>query len=174
MDDFEAELAQQLEDERSEAIRQGRPYAVPCNLGLMPSAGAPMPTLLASESRAILVFYLEGSDDNVGKVEFEGVWSSKIGEPDEESIMKHTLIGSGFDGFSSVEVIGSDWIAEIQHRLSAHSNFKPENFEGRHFLIPFHDSTFECVAESFQATECEADFEAVIRECAGILHFLPD
>lgn len=169
MHDHESELRQRLEQERNKARLERRPHAVPCEFPLDWSVGAPAPAVLASETRTFLIFYLEGIDDRVGRVEFKQVWSTRFGEPDENAIMKHSLLGCGFDGFTPSEVINSNWIEEIKERASAHEAFDPDRFDGRHFLFPFHDSTFECVASSFDAVEVEEDYRTTIRDCCELL-----
>lgn len=167
--DSETELRQRLDDERNDARREGHQYAVECQFPLKWSGGAPEPTVLSSQTRTFLIFFLEDRDSRVGKVEFEHVWSTRFGEPNENGIMEHPLVGYGLDGWSPSEVINSSWIEEIKKRASVHEGFDPGRFDGRHFLFPFHDSTFECVARSFEAVEVEEDYRTTIRTCSDLL-----
>ena len=135
MDDFETRRLEELEAERRTAKRAGRPYAMPCDFPLEWCTGAPMPTLLSSENRTFLIFYLDGLEGKhrVGRTEFKGVWSVKFGEPDENAIMRHSLIGSGFDGFSPMRVVGSPWVSEIL-RMATSRGFNSKAFSGEHLI----------------------------------------
>jgi len=58
--------------------------------------------------------------------------------------------GMGLRPYSAAEVRTSSWIRSLEHRNRVHPSHRPESFERyRHFILAFHDTTFECVAESF-------------------------
>jgi hypothetical protein len=47
-------------------------------------------------------------------------------------------------------VKNSPWIKELEAINSIHRGYKPESWRNlNHYIFGFHDSTFECVAESF-------------------------
>jgi hypothetical protein len=47
----------------------------------------------------------------------------------------------------------SPWIAALERRNRVHRLHDPERFASRrHFILPFHDSTFECIADVVEAT----------------------
>ncbi len=91
--------------------------------------GAPLPVVLADESR-VLLGYLLGVDD-----------------PD-------------WDG-TYVRTVG------LERMNSVHPHNRPERFwQLSHFVFAFHDSTFECVAESFTADTVSGPMTAI----AGEMH----
>ena len=157
-------------DDRKKALVEGRPYAKPIKFPLEWCMGAPAPVLLSSEIKTFLIFFLAGGDSRVGMVEFHEVWSAQFGEPDENAIMSHSMIDSGLEFGCVSEVVGSPWVAEIAERwVSGHPNFEPSKLDVRHLIFPFHDSTFECVAKSFTATEVDVSYRAAVAQAAEML-----
>ena len=156
--------------ERRLAIQEGRPYATPIEFPHRWCGGAPQPVLLSSEHKTFLIFHMEGGDDCVGRVEFHDVWSAKLGEPDENGILGHPLVGSGLEFDCPCEISSSQWIAEIADTFSfSHSNVEPMEHEMRHLIFPFHDSTFECVARSYTVCEFDLPYKTVINLAAQLL-----
>jgi len=68
-----------------------------------------------------------------------------------EVIASPFLSGKGLDGYRAQRVVNSRWLAELEAINSVHHCHKPEVWRKRsHYVLWFHDSTFECVAESFR------------------------
>lgn len=155
-----------LEAERALADAQGLPYAVPIDFTVEWSKGAPLPHLLLSDRRAFLLFVAEEEPDpardrtrarvvgpetevTVAIAEFAECRSAKLGSPNDETIHGHPLGGRGLYAYGAFVVRNSPWIAELARVDSMHRGHDPERWAAlHHFLLSFHDSTFECVAES--------------------------
>jgi hypothetical protein len=83
-------------------------------------------------------------------VEFQRCICTKMGTPNDEVFHGHPLHGKGFAGYLALAVENSNWLKELEAINAVHSNYKSEPWrELKHYILPFHDSTFECVARSF-------------------------
>lgn len=130
-----------------------------------PSAGAPLPAVVATE-RQLFLRYLLGVTDRVQKdtsarvanessegervalVEFEHPLAHLFGPPNDEGFAGHPLAGRGLHPYSAFEVRHSSWIRELERMGTVHPQHRPSDYKRfRHFIFAFHDSTFECVAE---------------------------
>jgi len=133
------------------------------------SIGAPVPIVVAGEHNLLIAFYLQDTPDNrngeivrvVGKdsanetvcvVHFNLCYAHFFGPPNEEAFSGHPLSGKGLEPFGSFEVINSSWLQELEVMNSVHPYHDKTRFlEGkRHIALTFHDTTFECVAESYK------------------------
>ena len=131
--------ARELRAERDQAAAEGRPYALPLECDVEWDVGAPLPTILQWEHEAHIFFYLRGEGDPVGTVVFRGCMASTFGPPGEEG---HALEGSGWEAYTPLRVVNSTWPARLFGEAAGLS----------HFVLPFHDRTFECLAHSFEAS----------------------
>lgn len=131
------------------------------------STGAPCPAIISGEHLLHLAYYLPEQDDWDGKtvrfengqrsdercalVRFHGAYSHMFGPPNDEAFEGHPLYKRGLRPYSVAEVKNSSWIRVLERMNSVHRYHKPASFAAmRHFIFPFHDSTFECVADSFE------------------------
>ena len=154
--------------ERKLAASQGEEYAQPFGFPLKWDAGAPMPHLLMNDHRAFLCFLLNERDpswdgsyvtvksldgnqpESLGLVEFKLCLSAKLGSPNDEVFQGHPLRGKGMEAYGAQHVVNSRWLAELEKINSSHSLYNPASWkEPKHFIFWFHDSTFECIAESY-------------------------
>jgi hypothetical protein len=178
-----------LEAERALAAAKGEPYAVPVDFPVPWCTGAPMPHLLQSDCQTFLVFFLpvvdpdwDGSyvvmrrpdspaDQKLALVEFEGCICTKMGTPNDEVFHGHSLYGKGFAGYRALRVENSVWIKELEAINAVHSNYRAEGWRKlKHYILPFHDSTFECVASSFQVETRETTLSNLLAEiCRRLL-----
>lgn len=148
-------------------VIDGRDRVVELN-GLPPSnAGAPCPVVLAAEHFLVVAFFLEDTaadwdgtsvrvlgPDSLGEpsatVRFERPYAHFFGPPNDEAFSGHPLAKRGLHPYGAFEVLGSSWIRALERMNSVHPYHRPERFaELRHFVLSFHDSTFECVAKSY-------------------------
>ncbi len=167
--EFNSAYEDVLRLERELAKSKGEPYAVPCNFPVKWDMGAPLPFLLCNDYRTFLTFYIsdpdpnwDGTDVNVIHpaseekaslclVTFKNCASAKLGHPNDEVQGGHPLSGRGLDGYTAQSVINSPWIKEVAKTNSVHSYDNPERWSLlNHFIFWFHDSTFECLAESYE------------------------
>lgn len=122
--------------------------------GVNMDSGAPMPMLFEAGQKLFVMFFAytkEGEEDKIYTVEFNSPSIYKFGSPNDEVLSGHPYYKFGLKWYSFSEVINSDWIEQIKNINKVHSNFKEESWEKRrHFIIPFHDETFECIAEGYE------------------------
>ena len=151
------------------------------------SVGAPAPLLLADEGRLLLAYDLErlpgagavvhvvdpvAQPTPAALVEFHRPRAVTLGPPGGETLPAHPLAARGLRWYAAQEVVHSSWIRQLERIDRAHPRHDPARFARlRHFVITFHDSTFECVAEGFAATICtggRADALADMQRRIGI------
>ena len=167
--------------ERALAAAKGEQYAVLIDFPVRWDVGAPCPHLLQSDYRTFLVFFLLDVDPNwdgtwvklrcpdspevqkLAVVEFEACISTKMGLPREDA--HHPLYGKGFVRYRAMSVEHSTWVKELET-----INAMDHAFEGvcwrefKHYIFPFHDSTFECVARGFTVETFDTAFPQLLSD----------
>lgn len=156
-----------LQLERNLAEARGEPYALPLEFPVEWDTGAPCPQLLQNDDKTFLIFFVANIDPNwdgsyvisrnpvtevakLAVVEFFRCSSAKLGCPNDEVLNGHYLYGKGQEAYTAQLVANSPWISEIQKINKVHHRYDPELWTAKkHFVFWFHDTTFECVAESF-------------------------
>ena len=136
-------------DERLVPIEPPLPEAEP---------GSPSPRLVASPFEAAVAYWtsVRSGGPAVALVRFAGA-SIYLAPPNDEALEGHPLYSLGLQPYEFAEVLTSPWIAAMERRNRVHDLHNPAGFSGlRHFILPFHDSTFECVARSYDASVTEA------------------
>ncbi len=131
------------------------------------SVGAPCPMVVADEHHLSVIYYVqdtpEGWDGSsvrvVGPssdgeryaiVSFESHTAYYHGSPNDEAFSGHPLSKKGLSPYGAYEVKGSTWIRHLMEMNRVHPYHKDENFsDRRHFILAFHDTTFECVADAY-------------------------
>ncbi|MBI4359971.1 MAG: hypothetical protein HY564_02675 [Candidatus Jacksonbacteria bacterium] len=153
------------------------------NLGFSSDVGAPMPVVLATEYKIHLLFYVAKSNPNfdglsvhvrdvnedigLALVTFRNYQSYKFGMPNDEAIRGHPYYAFGLSPYSFFEVENSDWIKQLEQINSAHEHHNKELFNKyKHFIFFFHDSNFECVAESFTTEKLDMTMEKAVWKVA--------
>jgi hypothetical protein len=169
MEEFQAAHQAVLQAERDLADSKGEPHAVPFNFPVKWDIGAPSPFLLCSEHRAFLTFYVSERDANwdgtyvkvidpastntasLCLVTFNGYASAKFGHPNDEVLSGHPLAKRGLEGYTAQIVKNSPWLREVAKTNSVHRGDRPESWAAlNHYVFWFHDSTFECLAKSYE------------------------
>jgi hypothetical protein len=172
-----------LASERALAAARGESYAVRFDFPVLWDTGAPLPYLLQNDNRTFLIFfvgdpdpYWDGSHVNVREpgslaasklalVEFKGCISAKMGTPNDEVFHGHPLYGRGLESYRPLRVQNSAWLKEVEKINSVHGAYVPEVWTRRtHYFFGFHDSTFECIAESVVLERREASLPEVLTE----------
>ena len=150
------------------------------------SVGAPLPFLLGEESRLVLGYFAGpdapaqaadvplvssagAKDDLVGIILFEGVWAQSWGPPNDE--VAHRLYDRGLRPYGMYEVANSTWIRRLEEMNRVHPHHQRGLFSRlRHFVLSFHDSTFECCCQRYSSriirgsiTECMDQMVATLR-----------
>jgi hypothetical protein len=130
-----------------------------------PDVGAPYPTIFSREHQLILAYYSTFEDEqwdgiytNVVNAETESAlvlvtFEKPIAQkqslyPDEETYGKYEELG--IEPYAFYEILDSAWINELKEIAKPNKNHWPGRLDGaRHFICIFHDSSFECIAQSY-------------------------
>ena len=160
------------------------PDDCPVELSSLPqsSVGAPCPMLVADEHSLRLAFYVEegrltgawlqatvrpaaqhDSGELCAVVCFSSVYAHMFGPPNDEAFSGHPLAPRGLNPYAAFEVANSSWLRSLEKMNAVHPYHRPERFElYKHFILSFHDSTFECVAKSFSVSLCRGSVWRVL------------
>ncbi len=158
----------------------GDEKALPIDLGIQWDTGAPLPHLLRSEYRTFLTFYLNEQDPDwngarsapahIAIIEWHRCSETLLGWPNDEALSGHRLWERGLKEtghYGAAEVRNSSWIAEIEKGNRVHPRHRPERFAAlRHYILLFHDSTFECLAEGYTITKVFKPMPEVLLQLA--------
>jgi hypothetical protein len=181
-------LREVLAAERDVARIAGDEYAIELDFALPWDTGAPLPQVLANDNRTFLLFYLSNPDPDwdgtwvrivdpaadepepLGVVQFHRAHSVKLGGPNDEAIKGHPLYGKGLRTYAAHQVINSQWITEEERVNSVHPYHRGGWHDRlKHYVFCFHDTTFECLAESFSTERHIGSPRAVLSELVGRL-----
>lgn len=157
--------------EREVAAENNEEYAVRIEFPVQWDTGAPLPHLFVNDNRAYLSFYIHDRDPewdgtyvkvidpknetpvSLALVEFKSCSIAKLGAPNDEVFHGHPLNGKGLECYAPLVVKNSKWLEEIKAINKVHSYYKEEHwFNRNHYLFGFHDSTFECIAGTFEVS----------------------
>jgi hypothetical protein len=182
-EEFSAACDAVLRAERALAAAKGEQYAVPIDFPVLWDSGAPLPYLLQNDYRTFVTFFVRDIDPNwdgsyvkvrhpdspmaqkLAVVEFQRCICTKMGTPNDEVFHGHPLHGKGFAGYLALAVENSNWLKELEAINAVHSNYKSEPWrELKHYILPFHDSTFECVARSFIVETYQTNLPQLLSE----------
>lgn len=139
--------------------------------------GAPLPHVLSSGSRTFVIYNMREPDPNwdgsyanvvdpasddirlIAVIEFERCLVHKFGSPNDEVLEGHPLHGRGLVAYAAHVVERSRWIAELMKINSVHSHYDPNGWElYQHYLLAFHDETFECIARTYSCRKTLSSF----------------
>lgn len=131
-------------------------------------AGAPLPSILSDDYRLTLFYLIAdrfkhwdgrsvrskgplSDGEQVAILRFRSPLAHAFGPPNDEAISGHPYYGLGLLPYAAFEVHGSEWVNELRGRNRVHPNHRDEHYEGlRHFILAFHDSTLEVIADAFE------------------------
>jgi hypothetical protein len=140
------------------------------NIGIKPEAAVSGAVVLQSEYSTYLLFNAmkENSDglyadSGIGVIEYKGCLQSKFGYPNDEAAEGHPLnmYFEEADGFYDFyEVLDSPWLKELSQQNQ--KVFPGTNYTHRHFVVFFHDSTFECLANDFEVSNYNESTASVL------------
>lgn len=95
--------------------------------------------------------------DGIVGVRFHGVESHCFGAPDENTIRGHPLAEFGLEPYGFARVLHSPWIESLRLMSAVHEHHRDQSFDVlQHFILPFHDETFECVARGYTVETADA------------------
>lgn len=116
------------------------------------SAGVPDPIVLAEEGRLVLSYEV-ADEDAYAFVRFQLPRLHFFGSPNDEALHGHPLWGRGLGFYGAFRVEHSSLIRALMRRNEVHSRHHPKLFADlNHYILTFHDSTFECVAVGYRVT----------------------
>lgn len=170
------------------AAAKGESHAVPLEFPVQWDSGAPLPHLIRNDHQTFLAFLVRVHDpkwdgtyatvkspadttaEPLALVEFQRCVSAKLGDPNDEVLFGHPLAEKGLEAYTAQIVINSPWLAELERINSVHDGYRPEFWRSlKHYVFWFHDSTFECVAESFSVEVFHETFSALLaRICSRL------
>jgi len=151
------------------------------------SVGAPNPIVLSDELVTVVDFYLQNTppgwdgtwvrvvsadteDEPVALVRFSLCYASILGPPNDEAFAGHPLAGCGLTPYGAFLIENSSWIRQLERMNSVHRYHRPERFETlKHYILTFHDSTFECVADRYRIEMHEGSARSAISRMADLL-----
>ena len=167
--------------ERQMAAARNEQYAETIEFPVEWDTGAPLPQLLVNDYRALLAFLVNvpdpawdgtyvtvtdltsGQPESLALVEFEHCRSAKLGTPNDEVFNGHLLYGKGMEPYSAQRVVNSEWLRELERINSVHSMYRPASWRNlNHYVFWFHDTTFECVAESFRVQTFRENMKSLL------------
>lgn len=149
-----------------------------------PSTGAPLPALVVTEGNLLLSYRAAANPpgwdgtrpisvsrktpSRLLRIRFERAVSHMFGAPNDEVLAGHPLYERGLRHYGAYEVKDSSWIRALEEMNSVHPSHSSNIFRScRHFIITFHDSTFECVANGYQVTEHDGSLRSALAEMAN-------
>ena len=178
-----------LKLERELAAARGEEHAVPLDFPLRWDVGCPRPHLVCNDYKTLLAFIIreprravdgrsvevvdpgDGAGRRLALVEFRSCYATKLGAPNDEVFHGHPLEGRGLEAYTAQKVVNSRWLSEIEAINKVHHRYDPSRW-GRlnHYVFWFHDTTFECLAESYTVEEHRESVEAMLaRMCRRLL-----
>ena len=105
------------------------------------------------------------SVEKLALVEFIDCSVANLGPPNDEVFDGHPLWGKGFEGYGAMAVENSRWIKEFERINSVHRSYKPGGWqESKHYILAFHDTTFECVARGFKVETYEISLSDLLSQ----------
>jgi hypothetical protein len=148
------------------------------------SVGAPCPHVVADEDHVHVAYYTdtpppegwhgqsvrvvsaEDSEEPVAVVRFERFRSFMFGAPNDEAFTGHPLAARGLRPYQAHEIRGSSWIRQLERMNSVHPQHRREAYAAlKHWVLAFHDTTFECVAQRVSWSMHEGP---IVRVLAGL------
>jgi hypothetical protein len=164
-------------------------YVVPIDLGVKWDMGAPMPHLLQSEYKTFLVFFLSSLDpywdgtyitvadpntpEPIGVIEWHACVGALLGTPNDDGLKGHRLWDKGLSDivYGAGEVHNSAWVAELERmrRVGYPGAVIGLELRPRHFILCFHDSTFECLASGYTVIRAMGSMHEVTLKYAALL-----
>jgi hypothetical protein len=122
-----------------------------------PCGGAPMPLVVADEDVLLLSYFVMQSASaqteqkaSIATIRFDRALMHLLGPPNDEAIKGHPLWKRGLDSYCMYRVDESSLIRRLAAMNYVHPRNNPALYDDfHHYVFTFHDSTFECVAQSY-------------------------
>jgi hypothetical protein len=121
--------------------------------------GAPCPIVFAEENQLVLSYWVcdeppyPPTTAPIAVVRFHRPYFHMFGPPNDEAFAGHPLAERGLHPYGVFRVEKSSLIRSMERMNSIHRCHNPATFDAMtHYIFAFHDSTFECVAESLESS----------------------
>lgn len=109
-----------------------------------------------------------GGSERIGVIEFVGCSGAVLGMLNDETIHGHRLWERGLrevGHYGAGQVIHSAWITEYDRGQRVHPGYKASRLSGmKHYILMFHDSTLECLADDFAVSHRRGEMRDVLAE----------
>jgi hypothetical protein len=155
-----------LQAERALSLAQGEETALPCEWEVPWETGSPLPHVISSGRRTFLLYVAHEPDPDwdgsyvrvmrtrdthrIALVQFIDCYGYQFGGPNDEVIHGHRLWGKGLAPYAAHVIAHSRWLAEMEHINQVHPHYHPDQWRTlKHYLLLFHDESFECLASSY-------------------------
>jgi hypothetical protein len=144
--------------------------------------GAPEPVVFSDEQTTLLAYRIQSEPfpfdgrvltdadlamfaEEFALVEFRLCQSYMFGSPNDEAFAGHPLSKRGLEPYGAFEVENSSWIRQLEQMNTVHPSHRGGWLQRlKHFVFAFHDSTFECVAQSFSVSTHSDSFQSLLTE----------
>jgi hypothetical protein len=145
----------------------------PVDFGIRWDVASTEPLLVQSEHRAFVAFYLDPDDEaEVGVIEWIGRRGAVLGGLNDEAGQGHPLWAARFDAdvYGGFEVVNSQWIRDWERANRVRLRHDRARFAAvHHWLLGFHDSTFECVARGWVSYRADGPRDAAVVELGSLV-----
>jgi len=144
-----------------------------------PVTGAPEPIVVADEQAVVVSYvseYPEPSNDTPTfcSVRFHLAHTHLFGAPNDEALEGHPLWNRGLGFYGVFRVDQSSLIRRLAVMNSVHRQHSYSTFdELAHYIFTFHDSTFECVARSYETVVETMAWDRRYEQVVELLHRVP-
>jgi hypothetical protein len=183
MEEYRAALEAQLAAERALGRSRGEPVCVPVDWRPAWDIGAPCPHVVSSGGRTFLIYLANETETRgvgaftsarmiqpaseqpelLALIELKGCYGHRFGGPNDEVISGHPFYGRGLRAYRAHIIENSPWLATERKTNSVHRGFRADRWERiNHYLLCFHDDTFEFLAEGWAAEVIAASFPQVV------------
>lgn len=186
-EDYRAARQAVLQAERALSLEKGEETAVACEWPVRWDKGAPLPHIVASGYKTYLLYIVDVPDPkwdgtyvnvvqttdtlSIAIVEFLRCESFRFGGPNDEVLTGHPLWGKGLEYYEAHVVANSRWLAEQERINSVHSLYNPNIWKTlKHYLLLFHDETFECLAQDFKVEVVTESMGQAVKMVTERLH----
>ena len=165
----------------------GKDCVIPLNDIPQSSVGAPLPIVTADEHQAAVAFYRQEtphdwagssvrvvdytSDEPWAIVVFGGCYALMFGPPNDEAFNGHPLASRGLGPYGAYLIAESSWLRQLERMNAVHHRHNTETFMRHrlHFVLSFHDSTFECIASGYRVMRGEGALAETLAVTRAVL-----
>ncbi len=121
----------------------------------LPDAAVPAPHLWAGDTGPTVVIFrpavVAPTEEPLAVLRFPSCTIVKFGYPNDEALPRHPLYSNGLSYYGVFEVLDSSWSKALSDQnVVSYPNPTASESSGRHFVVTFHDSTLECIAERME------------------------